>query len=68
MTFQRLRAKSGNGGCASEFLPEHLADAFRAAQLVLNATAEAQLQALGTACRSLSRAPPSDCIRRRRSA
>ena len=47
MTFKRLRAKSGDGRCESEFLPEHLADVFRAARLVLNATADEQLHALG---------------------
>ena len=47
MTFERLRAKSGDGTHASEFLPEHLADAFRAAQLVLDATADDQFAALG---------------------
>jgi CRISPR-associated endonuclease/helicase Cas3 len=46
MTPQRLRAKSGDGKCASEFLPGHLGDAFRAAQLVLDATVDAQLGAL----------------------
>ncbi len=46
MMSERLRAKSGQGTNASEFLPEHLADAFRAAQLVLNATADEQLLAL----------------------
>lgn len=43
MTFDRLRAKSGDGSHASEFLAGHLADAYQAAQRVLNATAEEQL-------------------------
>ncbi len=47
MTLERLRAKSGDGANPAEFLPEHLADAYRAAQLVLSATAEEQLIALG---------------------
>ena len=49
MSFTRLRAKSGTGEYPSEFLPEHLADAFRSAQLVLGATAGEQLSALGLA-------------------
>ena len=46
MTFSRLRAKSGDGSCESEFLPTHLADVFHAAERVLDATADAQLDAL----------------------
>jgi CRISPR-associated endonuclease/helicase Cas3 len=47
MTFERLRAKSGDDRHTSVFLPEHLADAFSAAQLLLDATTEEQLHALG---------------------
>ena len=47
MSFPRLRAKSGSGECLSEFLPQHLADAFVAAERVLTATADDQLLALG---------------------
>lgn len=47
MTLQRLRAKSGDGSHASEFLSQHSTDVFLAAQRILNATAAEQLLALG---------------------
>lgn len=47
MTFPRLRAKSGGGESASEFLQQHLADVFAAAKSILDATCDEQLLAMG---------------------
>lgn len=47
MTFPRLRAKSGSGANLSEFLPQHLEDAFRAGVALVDATGDEQLIALG---------------------
>jgi CRISPR-associated endonuclease/helicase Cas3 len=47
MTFPRLRAKSGTGEFGSEFLQQHLADVYHAAEQVLAATAFDQLNAVG---------------------